>query len=187
MIRETIVTSCRPDGSAHIAPMGIHIDSDDLILAPFKPSQTLDNLLRDRCAVINYTDDVRVFAGSLCGRYDWPVCAAEKIDGLRLQYSLAHVEVVIDEVRDDPLRPRLTGRRVFEQVHAPFAGFNRAQAAVIEAAILVSRLDRLPRQKIEQEIAYLEIAVSKTAGEREHEAWSWLMRRVTDYLGATPS
>ena len=34
--------------------------------------------------------------------------------------------------------------------HAPFQGFNRAQAAVIEAAILASRLHMLPREKIEE-------------------------------------
>jgi uncharacterized protein len=62
--------------------------------------------------------------------------------------------------------------------HAPFLGFNRAQAAVIEAAILVSRLDMLPREKVEQEIAYLEIAIAKTAGDAEREAWGWLMERV---------
>ena len=62
--------------------------------------------------------------------------------------------------------------------HAPFKGFNRAQAAVIEAAILVSRLHMLPRDKVEREIAYLEIAVSKTASAAEEEAWEWLMERI---------
>ena len=36
----------------------------------------------------------------------------------------------------------------------------------------------LPREKIEAEIAYLEIAVSKTADEAEREAWAWLMDAV---------
>jgi len=47
---------------------------------------------------------------------------------------------------------------------AHFSGFNRAQAAVIEAAILVSRLNMLPQEKIDAEMAYLRIAVEKTAG-----------------------
>jgi len=67
--------------------------------------------------------------------------------------------------------------------HAPFLGFNRAQAAVIEAAILVSRLDMLPRNKIEQEIAYLQIAVGKTAGAAEQEAWQWLIERIAARYG----
>jgi len=49
---------------------------------------------------------------------------------------------------------------------------------VIEAAILVSRLHMLPRHKVEAEMAYLEIAVAKTAGPVEQEAWSWLAEKV---------
>ena len=63
-------------------------------------------------------------------------------------------------------------------MHKPWAGFNRAQAAVLEAAVLVSRLKMLPEDKIESELKYLEIAVSKTAGPREEEAWGWLMEKV---------
>jgi hypothetical protein len=62
--------------------------------------------------------------------------------------------------------------------HAPFEGLNRAKAAVVEAAILVSRLDLLPRDRIEQEMAYLATAVSKTAGPAEQQAWDWLAERV---------
>ena len=68
-------------------------------------------------------------------------------------------------------------------MHAPFAGFNRAQAAVIEAAILVSRLHMLPREKIETEIGYLETAIEKTAGAQETEAWTWLMEAIRAHYG----
>jgi hypothetical protein len=62
--------------------------------------------------------------------------------------------------------------------HAPFEGFNRAKAAVVEAAILVSRLDLLPRHRIEKEMAILAIAVGKTAGPAEQQAWNWLLEKV---------
>ncbi|MCG7908773.1 MAG: DUF447 family protein, partial [Candidatus Thiodiazotropha taylori] len=71
---------------------------------------------------------------------------------------------------------------VHQATHKPFQGFNRAQAAVLELAILVSRLGRLPVEKIHAEIDYLTIAMEKTAGEREKEAWKWLMARVTEFL-----
>ncbi|TIR44556.1 MAG: DUF447 family protein, partial [Mesorhizobium sp.] len=74
------------------------------------------------------------------------------------------------------MRPRHFCRVVQEETHAPFTGFNRAKAAVLELAILVSRLGMLPRDKIEAEIAYLSIAIEKTAGEGEKEAWDWLMQ-----------
>ena len=73
---------------------------------------------------------------------------------------------------------------VHEQTHAPFHGYNRAQFAVIELAILVSRLGMLPKQKIESEIEYLQIGLDKTAGEREYQAWEWLMQKVTTHLQA---
>jgi hypothetical protein len=62
--------------------------------------------------------------------------------------------------------------------HAPFLGFNRAQAAVIEGAVLVSRLHMLAPEKIEGEMRYLQIAIDKTAGPAEHEAWQWLSDAV---------
>src|SRR3546814_2285328 len=57
MIRETIVTTRSVDGSTQIVPLGVREQGEFLVLAPFKPSTTLENLLRERCAVINYTDD----------------------------------------------------------------------------------------------------------------------------------
>ena len=68
MIQETIVITQNSQGIAHIAPMGIHIEADAFIIQPFKPSATLNNLLETHTGVINYCDDVRVFAGCLTGR-----------------------------------------------------------------------------------------------------------------------
>jgi hypothetical protein len=99
----------------------------------------------------------------------------------RLAGAIAHMELAVRHVSDDAERPRLTCEVVRHVAHAPFAGFNRAQAAVLEAAILVSRLHFLPREKVEQELAYLEIAVAKTAGPVEQEAWGWLMDKVAAY------
>ncbi len=70
MIFETIITTRNKDGTTHIAPMGVHTREDGWIIAPFKPSTTLDNLVRESCAVINMTDDAQGFAGCLTGRHD---------------------------------------------------------------------------------------------------------------------
>lgn len=175
MILETIVTTVSADGHAHIAPMGVHMAGTELLVMPFKPSTTLDNLLATRCAVLNHTDDVRVFAGCLTGRRDWPLTPAETVPCPRLNDTLTHVELKLDRMEDDPVRPRLHCRVVRQIQHAPFQGFNRAQFAVLEAAILASRLDMLPWSKIETELDYLRIGLDKCAGERELEAWGWLM------------
>lgn len=181
MIRETIVTTQGLDGHVHIAPLGLIVEGEHLIIAPFRPSQTLDNLRANPHAVANYTDDVLVFAGCLTGRREWPVHPASQIPGSVLDGALAHAELRVVGVTEDEQRPRFCCAVVHEASHAPFHGFNRAQAAVVEAAILVSRLHMLPPDKIEREIAYLQIAVDKTAGPRERQAWSWLMDRVAEH------
>ncbi|MGO8916340.1 MAG: DUF447 domain-containing protein [Stellaceae bacterium] len=185
MIVESIITTLGGDGRPHIAPMGVIWRDGHPVLAPFRPSATLDNLALSGAAVINHTDDVRIFAGCLTGRRDWPVKPAERVVGCVLRAALAHQELAVERVEADELRPRFHCRVVHEAAHGAFRGFNRAQAAVIEAAILVSRLHLLPRDKVEREIAYLEIAIGKTAGEREREAWGWLVERIRDFYGAT--
>ena len=131
------------------------------------------------------TDDVCVIAGCLTGRRDWPLRPASKVRGFVLQAALAHIEVTVETTEEDETRPRFYCREVRREQHGAFRGFNRAQAAVVEAAILVSRLSRLPRAKVEAELAYLAVAVEKTAGERERRAWRWLTDKAAAYyLGA---
>ncbi len=55
---------------------------------------------------------------------------------------------------------------------------------MIEAAILATRLGMLEREKIVREIQYLSIAIERTAGPLELEAWEWLMQVMTAYRGA---
>ncbi len=181
MILETIVTTSSADGTPHLAPMGVHLSGPEYLILPFRPSTTLSNILATGCAVTNATDDVRVFAGCLTGRRDWPLVRADCVKGVRLMHTLSHTELELIRLDDDPVRPRLVCRAVHEAVHGPFTGFNRGQLSVIEASILVSRLDLLPLEKIEQELAFLRIGLEKTAGPRELEAWDWLMTRVATW------
>jgi uncharacterized protein len=129
--------------------------------------------------VLNFTDNVAIIAGCLTGRRDWPTVPVAQIDAARLSDALAHRELTVDRVDDDAERPRFYCLTRHEETHAPFRGFNRAQAACVEAAILVSRLHRLSAEQIDNEIAYLRIAIDKTAGEREQQAWDWLMQAIT--------
>ncbi|MFI0849068.1 DUF447 domain-containing protein [Mesorhizobium sp. IMUNJ 23232] len=183
-IRESIITTVDRAGKVHIAPIGIIAERDGWVIAPFRPSVTLDNLAAVPFAVASYTDDVRIFAGCLTGRRDWPTVPVENCPVPRLEAALAHSVLKVKNVSDDPVRPRHFCRVVGEGTHAPFTGFNRARAAVLELAILVSRLTMLPREKIEAEIGYLTISIEKTAGPDEKEAWGWLMERVTKHLAS---
>jgi len=178
VIFETVVSTLAADGRVHVAPMGVRYRDGQVILMPFKPSGTHDNIVASGHAVLNVVIDTRIFAGCVTGRRDWPTLAAERIPGVRLAAALSHIELKLAERIDDVQRPVLKMDRVHEVQHGVFAGFNRAQAAVIEGAVLVSRLHRLPREKVDAEMAYLQIAIDKTAGPEEHEAWGWLQQAV---------
>lgn len=181
MIFETIITSVNTQGDAHVTPFGIQIQDGLVVISPFKPSTTLQNILVTKHAVMNLTDDVRVFAGALTGRHGWTLVKAEKVEGFRLANTLIHKELKLVKVEDDATRPKLFLEVLYEQQHQFFQGFNRAQAAVIELAVLVSRLHMLPKEKVFGELQYLQIALDKTAGEQEKQAWSWLVEKMNNF------
>lgn len=184
MIYETIVSTVDGEGNAHVTPFGIQLSDGLVIISPYKPSRTLDNILATGYAVVNVVDDVRLFAAALTGRPAGDLLPAERMSGFRLADGLSHKELKLVKVQDDAIRPRLSLALVHEVQHRAFQGFNRAQAAVIELAVLVSRLKRLPLDKITNELDYLKIAIDKTAGPRELEAWQWLVEAVENHKAA---
>ena len=181
MIFETIISTVNSQGDAHVTPFGIQMQDGLVVISPYKPSATLDNILATQHAVMSLTDDVRVFAGALTRRQAWQMTPAEKIVGYRLTETLAHKELKLVKINEDTLRPQLFLEVVHEVQHQPFLGFNRAQAAVIELAVLASRLNMLAKDKVLSEMQYLQIAVDKTAGERELQAWTWLTEKVENF------
>lgn len=173
-----LITECE-DGSPHIAPFGIRERDGLILIAPFKPSTSLTNMLAGRPVTLNTTDDVRVFAGALTGRRSWPV--SKQDDAIVLSSALSYQRLKLVKVEDDEVRPNLYFEVLKQSNLKPFRGYNRAQAAVIELCVLVSRLSRLPIEKIEAEMSYLQIAIDKTAGEQEFEAWTWLLEAVENH------
>jgi hypothetical protein len=185
LIRECVVTTLNALGEPHLAPLGLIEDGDHgWIVAPFRPSTTLNNLEARGRATASFVDDAEVFAGFVTGWRDWPLATIEGWPAPRLDCALAHAELEVASVAADELRPRFfcTVRRIVS--HRPFLGMNRARAAVLEAAILATRLDMLPREKIESEIAYLRIAIDKTAGASERAAWERVMAKIAAHFAA---
>jgi uncharacterized protein len=188
VIFETIITTVNLAGEPHIAPFGIRYNGDLVLIAPYKPSTTLDNILATKIATLNITDDVRIFAGAVSNNpnnnpdiiHIAPL-QGNTHAGCRLSNALSHSELRLIEVKDAATRPTLHMQKITTEMHAPFLGFNRAQAAVVELSVLVSRLHMLPREKIEAEMQYLQIAIDKTAGEGEFEAWGWLQAKIADF------
>jgi len=183
LILETIVTTLAPSGELHLVPFGLIGEADGYVLAPFRPSPTIANLEANPCFAASSPRDIRVIAGAVTGRREWPTVACAAIAGRRLADSFGHAEFAVASVDDHETRPRFRGRMVHSAAHAPFIGYNRAQAAVLEAAILSTRLHMLEPDKVLTEMAYLAIAIAKTAGPREREAWGWIEDKVAAALG----
>ncbi|MBG0802183.1 DUF447 family protein [Methylocystis sp. H4A] len=178
LIHECVVTTLSPEGRPHIAPLGLIEEHGFWIAAPFRPSSTLFNLTHNPKATASFTDDARIFAGLVAGQRNWPLTDIEDWPAPRLSAALAHAELIVARVEEHESRPRFFCRVRRIESHRAFLGMNRARAAVLEAAILATRLDMLPREKIESELAYLQIAIDKTAGEAEREAWNMVMEKI---------
>ena len=187
MIHEVIVTTINKDKKVHIAPMGVKIlrsDSKKLVqISPFKPSQTLNNILETKIATVNFIDNVKVFSGIVTGeKKDWELEVSDDKCAPHLQNTNTHMNVKVSEDHDDPVRPRIVCEVINEQIHRPFLGFNRAQFSVIELAVLSTRLGRIDDNKIKDEMKYLKIGIDKTAGKNEKEAWEWIEKKINIYF-----
>ncbi|MGU3463287.1 DUF447 domain-containing protein [Methylobacterium sp. C33D] len=183
LILETIVTTVSPEGELHLVPFGLIGEAEGYVLAPFRPSPTIANLEANPCFAASSPRDIRVIAGAVTGRREWPTLPCAAIEGRRLADSFGHAEFAVAAVEAHETRPRFRGRMVHSAAHAPFIGYNRAQAAVLEAAILSTRLHMLEPDKVLTEMAYLAIAIGKTAGPHEREAWGWIEDKVAAALG----
>ena len=178
MIRETIVTTMNADDTAQIAPMGIREENKLIIIAPFRPSTTLDNLKRSGAAVINLTDDVRVFARAAISNPRYETVPAAVVHGVVLADCCCWREIEVQSIDSTPPRSRIETCVVHRGTRRDFIGFSRACHAVLEAAIYATRVHLLPRAFLESELARLQVIVDKTAGAPEFEAMALLTEHV---------
>jgi uncharacterized protein len=179
MILEGLVTSRNERGEVNVSPMGPRVEEGEIrsfLLRPFSTSQTARNLCRGRYGVLHVTDDVELLA--------W--AAVRKLDPLPPLQPLANypADILVDACRwyafhveridDSEPRLRLECRVVERGGGRDFFGFNRAKHAVLEAAILATRVEILSRDEIEGQMRHLALLVEKTAGEQERRAFAFL-------------
>lgn len=184
MIIETIVTTVGAGGEVNVAPMGVEWGEERIVLKPFLETATFRNLVATGAAVVNLTDDVLLFARGAIGNPAFPTEPAAVVRGAVLAAACAWREVEVVAVDATPPRSRIETRVVHRGSRREFLGFNRARHAVLEAAILATRLHLIPAAEVRAEFARLQVIVDKTAGEREHQAMRELTEFVTTRLGA---
>lgn len=182
MILEGLVTTLNADGSPHLAPMGPRVGPEfaSFVLRPFPTSGTYRNLLAHPEGVLHVTDDVLLIAKAAVGAADPlpPVRPADKVKGFVLADCCRHYEFVVRSVDDSAERMSLDAEVVHTGRRRDFWGFNRAKHAVLEAAILATRLHLLPREEVTVEFKKLRVIVTKTGGPAEFEAMDFLEARL---------
>jgi hypothetical protein len=189
MIVEGIVTTRDPGGQVNFAPMGVEWGEDRLVLKPFLETTTFRNLSAGGCAVFNIVDDVLFLAQAAIGSPQFPWRPAERVAGAVLEAACSWYELEVETIDATPPRSRIETRVVHRGRGPEFIGFNRAKHAVLEAAILATRVHMLPALQMKEDLDRLEVLVEKTAGPREWEAWAMLRRYVAEHpaTGAAPA
>jgi hypothetical protein len=182
MILEGVVTSLGPDGAVNVAPMGPRLSPPYSLeigsafeLRPFRTSRTCANLLAHPEAVLHVTDDVLLLARAAIGDVrDAALRPAVAVRGAVLADACRAYEVRAELA--DGAAERVTFRAEVRHVHRlrDFFGLNRAMFAVVEAAILATRVHLLPAESIAADLDRLAVLVQKTGGPREAEAFELL-------------
>lgn len=184
MILESLVTTLDADGRPHLTPMGPRVAPDwsRFTLRPFPTSHTYKNLLRHGEGVIHITDDALLLAKAAIGAVGElpPVRPAERVRGVVLADCCRYFEFAVKSVDDSGERVSIEAEVVHCGRGRDWFGFNRAKHAVVEAAILATRLHILPLEEIAAEFAKLRVIVTKTGGPDEVAALDLLEARLRE-------
>ena len=186
ILLEGIVTTLGSDRAPHIAPMGPIVDAkfERLLLRPFRRSTTYQNLKRSGQGVLHVTDDVELVARAAVGRLERmpPMRPAEAVEGVILTEACRWYAFHVESLDDREERTAIVARVVARGRLRDFFGFNRAKHAVVEAAILATRIGIVDSSLIRDELERLAVPVEKTGGRQERRAFEFLREYVRGEL-----
>lgn len=186
MILEGIVTTQNPAGDVNVAPMGPIVDEsmESFVLRPFQTSTTYKNLKGHPFGVLHVVDDVLLLAKAAISRLEETpeTFQAITIPAHVLKSACRWYEFKVDLLDDSEERTRIEANVVHTGRLRDFFGFNRAKHAVLEAAILATRVHILPAAEIRSQIDALRSPVDKTAGPHELAAFQLVDEYVRSSL-----
>jgi len=195
-ILEGVMTTQSAAGDINIAPMGpiVTAQMDTLILRPFTSSTTYRNLKETSEGVFHVTDDALLIAAAAIGKVEpndselnTATRSAEHVRGVVLTEACRYYEFRVTVLDDNQQRTRIEGQVIASQMLRPFFGFNRARHAVVEAAILATRLHLTGPQPVLEQFDHLQIPIDKTGSRRERKAMDRLRRFVQTYETCPPA
>ena len=198
MILEGLAVTPSPAGRPHLAPLGaVWPDDagpdrgDRFTLRPYEGSRTCGNLLRAGRGVWHTTDDAVLIARSAAGL---PGLEDEDVTFARDPRTGLHVlmpcqdwwafEVVERAGPDARGMHTLTAEVTARGGARASRGFCRASHALVEAAILCSRVRFFPRAELDRRLADLAPLVAKTGTPRDRAAWADVCRVIGERAAA---
>ncbi len=188
MILEGVVTSQNALGELNVAPMGPIVEPDmrRFVLRPFQTSTTYQNLKQQPFGVLHVVDDVLLLARAAIEQLtEAPATfSALRVPGRVLAGACRWFEFRVESLDDSNERTRIEAVVEHSGRLRDSFGFNRAKHAVIEAAILATRVHLLPPDEILDQFERLRSPVDKTAGADELTAFALLDEFVQRKLEA---
>lgn len=177
VILEGLVTTRDAEGATHVAVMGANVVGcfARLVLRPYRTSLTFRNLLRTRQGVFHVTDNVEMMAQAVVGQLPAPrQRPAPGRRGIVLEDACRWYALAVDTVDVSSSRATLVCQVVGAGRLRDFVGLNRAKHAVVELAILATRVGRIAPAQICADLQRLRPLVDKTGGAAERRAFRLL-------------
>src|SRR3954453_10724704 len=137
--------------------------SSRFVLRPFKTATTYRNLKRHGEGVLHVTDDVLMLARAAVGMDpEAETRGAESVRGRVIVGACRYDEFRVVEIDDREDRATIVAESVRSVHLRDHFGFNRAKHAVVEAAILATRVGIVPMGEIADGFRRLVAPVEKT-------------------------
>ncbi len=169
----------------NLSPMGpiVDVSMSELVLRPFNTSTTYRNLKATGQGVFHVTDDALMIAQSAIGQLkcdEVELRQATKVECWILSDACRFYEFEVVELDDRSERTSIRAKVVASGRQREFFGFNRARHAVVEAAILATRVHLTGPAAVLEEFGRLAVVVEKTGSGREHKAMALLRSYVQE-------
>lgn len=185
MIIEGLITTVCSEGGANVAPLGPIVEGDfeSVLLRPWRGSTTYRNLCSCDSAVFHVVDEVDLIVEAVMKRPSTssPMEKASHVDNgwvLKDCCRWFELQIIDRDLTFD--RAEIRAQVVYSGQRRPFNGFNRARHAILEAAILATRVEFLARDEVDLQFGFFQSAVEKTGTERHHQLFQMLCDFVAE-------
>jgi hypothetical protein len=155
VIYEGIITFEKENGLPHMASMGFLFNNEfDMIVRPFKDTQSYKYIKEKKKAVMNIVNDVELFFKATYGEFSPDEFQPSyKLKIPRLKVSNLYIETQLKEIKEDDVRASFILEPVYVYAKKVYERpFTRVEFAVIETLIHSTRIRVFLNMKVYDEV-----------------------------------